>query len=70
MGVEVPNRDRDMVFLSEIFNCEGFHHNKMKLPLALGKDIAGIPVVTDLAKAPHLLVAGSTGSGKSVSSTP
>src|SRR6185369_2591727 len=42
-------------------------HNKMKLPLALGKDIAGIPVVTDLAKAPHLLVAGSTGSGKSVS---
>jgi len=67
VGVEVPNRDRDMVFLREIFNCEEFHHNKMKLPLALGKDIAGIPVVTDLAKAPHLLVAGSTGSGKSVS---
>jgi DNA segregation ATPase FtsK/SpoIIIE, S-DNA-T family len=67
VGIEVPNRDRDMVFLSEIFNCEEFHHNKMKLPLALGKDIAGIPVVTDLAKAPHLLVAGSTGSGKSVS---
>jgi len=67
VGVEVPNRDRDMVYLSEIFNCEEFHHNRMKLPLALGKDIAGIPVVTDLAKAPHLLVAGSTGSGKSVS---
>jgi DNA segregation ATPase FtsK/SpoIIIE, S-DNA-T family len=67
VGIEVPNRDRDMVFLSEIFNCEEFHHNKMKLPLALGKDIAGISVVTDLAKAPHLLVAGSTGSGKSVS---
>jgi len=67
VGIEVPNRDRDMVFLREIFNCEEFHHNKMKLPLALGKDIAGIPVVTDLAKAPHLLVAGSTGSGKSVS---
>ena len=67
VGIEVPNRDRDMVFLSEIFNCEEFHHNKMKLPLALGKDIAGIPVVTDLGKAPHLLVAGSTGSGKSVS---
>ena len=67
VGIEVPNRDRDMVYLSEIFNCEEFHHNKMKLPLALGKDIAGIPVVTDLAKAPHLLVAGSTGSGKSVS---
>ncbi|HEY3308013.1 MAG TPA: DNA translocase FtsK 4TM domain-containing protein [Desulfuromonadaceae bacterium] len=67
VGIEVPNRDRDMVFLREIFNCEEFHQNKMKLPLALGKDIAGIPVVTDLGKAPHLLVAGSTGSGKSVS---
>ncbi len=67
VGIEVPNRDRDMVFLSEIFNCEHFPHSKMKLPLALGKDIAGLPVVTDLAKAPHLLVAGSTGSGKSVS---
>jgi S-DNA-T family DNA segregation ATPase FtsK/SpoIIIE len=67
VGIEVPNRDRDMVFLREIFNCEYFSHSKMKLPLALGKDIAGQPVVTDLAKAPHLLVAGSTGSGKSVS---
>ena len=67
VGIEVPNRDRDMVFLREIFNCEEFHNNKMKLPMALGKDIAGIPVVTDLARAPHLLVAGSTGSGKSVS---
>ena len=67
VGIEVPNRDRDMVFLREIFNCEHFSHSKMKLPLALGKDIAGMPVVTDLAKAPHLLVAGSTGSGKSVS---
>ncbi|MBI2355560.1 MAG: DNA translocase FtsK 4TM domain-containing protein [Deltaproteobacteria bacterium] len=67
VGIEVPNRDRDMVFLREIFNCEEFHNNRMKLPMALGKDIAGIPVVTDLARAPHLLVAGSTGSGKSVS---
>ena len=67
VGIEVPNRDRDMVFLRDIFNCEHFSHSKMKLPLALGKDIAGLPVVTDLAKAPHLLVAGSTGSGKSVS---
>ena len=50
VGIEVPNRERDMVFLREIFNCEEFHHNKMKLPLALGKDIAGIPVVTDLAQ--------------------
>ena len=67
VGIEVPNRDRDMVFLREIFNCEHFSHSRMKLPLAIGKDIAGLPVVTDLAKAPHLLVAGSTGSGKSVS---
>ncbi|MEI6703630.1 MAG: DNA translocase FtsK 4TM domain-containing protein [Deltaproteobacteria bacterium] len=67
VGIEVPNRERDMVFLREIFNCEHFSHSRMKLPLALGKDIAGLPVVTDLAKAPHLLVAGSTGSGKSVS---
>jgi S-DNA-T family DNA segregation ATPase FtsK/SpoIIIE len=67
VGIEVPNRDRDMVFLRDIFNCEHFSHSKMKLPLALGKDIAGLPVVTDLARAPHLLVAGSTGSGKSVS---
>jgi len=67
VGIEVPNRNREMVSLGEIFNCEEFHHNRMKLPLALGKDSSGIPTVTDLAKAPHLLVAGSTGSGKSVS---
>jgi len=67
VGIEVPNRDRDMVFLREIFNCETFHQNKMKLPMALGKDIAGNPVIADLAKAPHLLVAGATGMGKSVS---
>jgi len=67
VGIEVPNRDRDMVFLSEIFNCDTFHHNKFKLPLALGKDIAGQPVIADLSKAPHLLVAGATGMGKSVS---
>jgi DNA segregation ATPase FtsK/SpoIIIE, S-DNA-T family len=45
VGIEVPNRDREMVFLREIFTCEGFHQNKMKLPLALGKDSAGFPVV-------------------------
>jgi len=67
VGIEVPNRERELVFLSEIFNSGEFHQNRMKLPLALGKDIAGVPVVTDLARAPHLLVAGSTGSGKSVS---
>jgi S-DNA-T family DNA segregation ATPase FtsK/SpoIIIE len=67
VGIEVPNRDREMVYLREIFNCETFHHNKMKLPMALGKDIAGQPVIADLARAPHLLVAGATGMGKSVS---
>ncbi len=67
VGIEVPNRDREMVFLREIFNCDTFHQNKMKLPLALGKDIAGQPVIADLARAPHLLVAGATGMGKSVS---
>lgn len=67
VGIEVPNRERETVFLREIFTCNDFLQSKMKLPLALGKDIAGLPAMTDLAKAPHLLVAGSTGSGKSVS---
>jgi len=67
VGVEVPNRDRETVYLREIFTCEEFMQSRMKLPLVLGKNIAGLPSLTDLAKAPHLLVAGSTGSGKSVS---
>ncbi|MFW9604490.1 MAG: DNA translocase FtsK [Trichlorobacter sp.] len=67
VGIEVPNRDRETVALREIFTCEDFLHSRMRLPLVLGKDIAGLPSITDLAKAPHLLVAGSTGSGKSVS---
>lgn len=67
VGIELPNREREMVALREIFACEEFHRGKMKLPLALGKDIAGAPLVTDLARMPHLLVAGATGSGKSVS---
>ncbi|GFO62161.1 DNA translocase FtsK 4TM domain-containing protein [Geomonas paludis] len=66
VGIELPNRDREMVSLREIFATEQFHRGKMKLPMALGKDIAGNPLVTDLAKMPHLLVAGATGSGKSV----
>ncbi|MBJ6725701.1 DNA translocase FtsK [Geomesophilobacter sediminis] len=66
VGIELPNREREMVSLKEIFNSEEFHRGKMKLPMALGKDIAGNPLVTDLAKMPHLLVAGATGSGKSV----
>jgi S-DNA-T family DNA segregation ATPase FtsK/SpoIIIE len=66
VGIELPNRDREMVFLKDIFASEEFHKGKMRLPMALGKDIAGIPLVTDLARMPHLLVAGATGSGKSV----
>ena len=67
VGIEVPNRDREMVYLSEMFGSEAFRNNRLRLPLALGKDIAGQPVIADLARAPHLLVAGATGMGKSVS---
>ncbi|MDO4906963.1 DNA translocase FtsK [Neisseria sp.] len=66
MGLELPNPKRQMIRLSEIFNSPAFQESKSKLTLALGQDITGGPVVTDLAKAPHLLVAGTTGSGKSV----
>ena len=66
MGLELPNPKRQMIRLSEIFNSPAFTESKSKLTLALGQDITGQPVVTDLAKAPHLLVAGTTGSGKSV----
>lgn len=67
IGIEVPNRLRDTVSLREIISSDSFKKNHSKLTLALGKDIFGIPVVADLAKMPHLLVAGATGSGKSVS---
>ncbi len=67
VGIELPNRVREMVALKEIFTCEDFHRGKLRLPLALGKDIAGLPLVTDMARMPHLLVAGATGAGKSVS---
>ncbi|MDO5638813.1 MAG: DNA translocase FtsK [Neisseria sp.] len=66
MGLELPNPKRQMIRLSEIFNAPVFTDSKSRLTLALGQDITGQPVVTDLAKAPHLLVAGTTGSGKSV----
>ncbi|WP_274571417.1 DNA translocase FtsK [Neisseria leonii] len=66
MGLELPNPRRQMIRLSEIFSAPVFQESKSKLTLALGQDITGQPVVTDLAKAPHLLVAGTTGSGKSV----
>ncbi len=67
VGIEIPNRDREMVFLKEIIAAEEFQKNGGRLPLALGKDIFGHTVVSDLARMPHLLVAGSTGTGKSVS---
>jgi S-DNA-T family DNA segregation ATPase FtsK/SpoIIIE len=66
LGIEVPNKDRDDVFLKDIISNEAFNKSHSKLTLALGKDIFGIPVMADLSKMPHLLIAGATGSGKSV----
>ncbi|MDP3908450.1 DNA translocase FtsK 4TM domain-containing protein [Novosphingobium sp.] len=66
MGIELPNADRQMVGFKELIACEQFAASKAMLPIILGKDIAGEPVVADLAAMPHLLVAGTTGSGKSV----
>jgi len=67
IGIEVPNKLRETVSLREIVSADNFVKTQSKLTLALGKDIFGNPVVSDLAKMPHLLVAGATGSGKSVS---
>ncbi len=66
MGIELPNADRQMVALKELAACADFADAKGNLPIILGKDIAGEPIVADLAAMPHLLVAGTTGSGKSV----
>ncbi|WP_120717126.1 DNA translocase FtsK [Tsuneonella amylolytica] len=66
MGIELPNADRQMVALKELAACDAFVNAKGSLPIILGKDIAGEPIVADLAAMPHLLVAGTTGSGKSV----
>ena len=66
MGLELPNAKRQTVRLSEILGSQVYHDNHSVLTVGLGKDIGGNPVVADLAKMPHLLVAGTTGSGKSV----
>jgi len=66
MGIELPNAKRETVYFSEMMGSEAWAKNNARLPLALGKNIGGEPVVTDLARMPHLLIAGTTGSGKSV----
>ncbi|HEX4802145.1 MAG TPA: DNA translocase FtsK, partial [Myxococcaceae bacterium] len=66
VGIEVPNRDRETVYLKEIAEQDVFTKSASKLTMCLGKDIEGMPYVLDLARAPHLLIAGTTGSGKSV----
>ena len=66
VGIELPNMLRENVYLSEILNYTDFKNKNIKLPIALGKNISGIPIVGDLTSMPHLLIAGTTGSGKSV----
>ncbi|MDA7750208.1 DNA translocase FtsK [Candidatus Pelagibacter sp.] len=66
IGIELPNSSRENVYLSEILSNSDFLKKDIRLPIALGKNISGIPVVEDLASMPHLLIAGTTGSGKSV----
>ena len=66
VGIEIPNESRESVYLKEIISNERFQKKEIKLPIALGKGISGIPVVGDLTAMPHLLIAGTTGSGKSV----
>ena len=66
IGIEIPNSKRENVFLNEIISNERFSKREIKLPIALGKSISGVPIIGDLAAMPHLLIAGTTGSGKSV----
>lgn len=66
VGIEVPNKETAMVYLRDLLESEGFIESKSRLSFAVGKDIGGQPVITDIAKMPHLLIAGATGSGKSV----
>jgi S-DNA-T family DNA segregation ATPase FtsK/SpoIIIE len=66
IGIELPNAKRETVFLRELLSTKHYEDNRLGLPLALGKDIGGDPVIADLARMPHLLIGGTTGSGKSV----
>ncbi|WP_352339524.1 DNA translocase FtsK 4TM domain-containing protein [Psychrobacter sp. 16-MNA-CIBAN-0192] len=66
IGIEVPNKQREMVRLIELLDTEKFKDSKSQISMAMGKDIGGKPIITDLVRAPHMLVAGTTGSGKSV----
>ncbi len=66
IGIELPNARRETVYLRELLTTEEYHDTKATLPLVLGKDIAGRPIIADLSRMPHLLIAGTTGSGKSV----
>ncbi|ETX09454.1 cell division protein FtsK [Marinomonas ushuaiensis DSM 15871] len=66
IGIEIPNQVRDTVYFAEVINCDAYDNSSSPLTLSLGHDISGEPVVVDLAKMPHVLVAGTTGSGKSV----
>ncbi len=66
VGVEVPNASPSAVFMRNLMECGHWQNNKSDIPIILGKDVSGKPVITDLAKTPHLLIAGATGSGKSV----
>ncbi|HLB34633.1 MAG: hypothetical protein A3F67_04990 [Verrucomicrobia bacterium RIFCSPHIGHO2_12_FULL_41_10] len=66
VGIEIANSDKVKVAIRELFDSDAWHSSKAKLPLALGKDVYGTPIIADLAQMPHLLVAGATGSGKSV----
>jgi len=66
IGIEIPNPKRENVFLNEVIADEKFNKRDIKLPIALGKSISGIPIISDLYAMPHLLIAGTTGSGKSV----
>jgi S-DNA-T family DNA segregation ATPase FtsK/SpoIIIE len=66
IGIELPNAKRETVFLRELLSTKNYEDTRLNLPLALGKDIGGDPVIADLARMPHLLIGGTTGSGKSV----